>query len=105
MTLAADRVLDYAWRAGIGVATAVTRAQELSDPLRCNAAIRYATLLVSHHQTCSQEEALSRLLFVSHHTSRRVQDIAAEVIASAAAVAPAQALDDPVEPRPYRFTL
>jgi hypothetical protein len=32
--LAADRALDQAWRSGVGVAMAVTRAQELSDPHR-----------------------------------------------------------------------
>jgi hypothetical protein len=32
--LASDRAIDQAWRGGVGVATAVTRAQELSDPLR-----------------------------------------------------------------------
>ena len=38
--LAADRALDQAWRGGVGVAMAITRAQELSDPLRLDVLFR-----------------------------------------------------------------
>ena len=30
--LASDRAIDEAWRGGVGVAVAVSRAEELSDP-------------------------------------------------------------------------
>jgi hypothetical protein len=103
MTLAADRVVDQAWRAGIGVAAAVVRAGELSDPLRGDAVMRTATLVVSNHQACSADDALSRLVFVSQLTARRVQEIAAEVVASDAAAA--QEATGALEPHPYRFTL
>src|SRR3954451_18858478 len=45
--LADDRALDQAWRGGIGVAMAVTRAQELSDPLRLDVLLEDAKLIVS----------------------------------------------------------
>ncbi|HEY0387321.1 MAG TPA: hypothetical protein VGC71_02655 [Gaiellales bacterium] len=102
MTLATDRVLDHAWRTGIGVAAAVIRARELSDPLGCDAVTRDATLLVSGHQACGPDEALSRLVFVARHTDRRVQQIAAEVVAAATT---AQGLTGGAGSRPYRFTL
>jgi hypothetical protein len=76
-------VLDHAWR-------------------RCDAVIRDATLLVSEHQACNADQALSRLVFVAKHTNRRVQDIAADVVAP---VATAQGAPGGVESRPYRFTL
>lgn len=104
MTLAADRVLDQAWRGGIGVVAAVRRAGELSDPLCCDAVMRDAVLLVSKHQACNTDEALSRLIFVAKHTNRRVQDIAADVVAPAVA-ATAEEATGGVEARPYRFTL
>jgi hypothetical protein len=103
MTLAADRVVDQAWRAGIGVAAAVARAGELSDPLHADAVMRTATLLVSNHQACTPEDALSRLVFVSRHTKRPVQEIAAELVASDAATA--HGATGVLEPHPYRFTL
>src|SRR5690348_15618855 len=41
-TAGADRALDQAWRGGVGVAKAVTRAQELSDPLRLDVGLEEA---------------------------------------------------------------
>jgi hypothetical protein len=87
----------------MGVAAAVKRAGELSGPLSCDAVMRDAALLVSDHQSCKTDEALSRLIFVAKHTNRRVQDIAADVVAPAAATA--EGVTGGVEPRPYRFTL
>jgi AmiR/NasT family two-component response regulator len=100
--LAADRALDQAWRGGVGVAGAVTRAQDYSDPLRHDALIEDAKVIVSDHQSCSPEEALARLFFVSWYTNRRLRDIASEVVTIAA-----DRQDGPAEhpPRPYRFTL
>src|SRR4051794_27153025 len=63
--LAADRALDQAWRGGIGVAMAVTRAQELSDPLRLDVLLEDAKVIVSDPHACSPDEASARLCFVS----------------------------------------
>jgi hypothetical protein len=78
--LAADRALDQAWRGGVGVARAVTRAQELSDPLRLDVLLDGAKAIVSDRHSCSPEEASARLFFVSWHTNRRLRDIASEVV-------------------------
>ena len=48
--LAADQALDQAWRGGVGVAMAVTRAQELSDPLRLDVLLEDAKANVSDRQ-------------------------------------------------------
>ena len=101
--LAADRALDQAWRGGVGVAMAVTRAQELSDPLRLDVLLEDAKVIVSDHHACSSDEALARLCFVSWHTNRRLRDIASEVVAFAADRQDGFA--DKSTPRPYRFTL
>ena len=100
--LAADRVLDQAWRGGVGVAKAVTYAKELSDPLWRDPVIEDAKEIVSDRHHCDPDEALARLVFVSQRTRRRLRDIAFEVIASAAADAQDLVLRPP---RLYRFTL
>ena len=82
--LAADRALDQAWRGGVGVAVAVTRAQELNDPLRLDVLLEDAKVIVSDRHACSPDEALARLCFVSWHTNRRLRDIASEVVTNAA---------------------
>ena len=82
--LAADRALDQAWRGGIGVAMAVTRAQELSDPLRLDVLLEDAKVIVSDRHACSPSEALTRLCFVSWYTKRLLRDIASEVVTFAA---------------------
>ena len=99
--LAADRALDQAWRGGVGVATAATRAQELSDPLRLDVLLEDAKVIVSNHHACSPDEALTRLCFVSWHTNRRLRDIASDVVTFAAR----RGFADQSTPRPYRFTL
>jgi hypothetical protein len=103
--LAADRALDQAWRGGVGVgvAMAVSRAQELSDPLRLDVLLEDAKVIVSDHHACSPEEALARLCFVSWQTDRRIRDIASEVVTFAADRQDGFA--DQSTPRPYRFTL
>ena len=101
--LASDRALDQAWRGGVGVAMAVTRAQELSDPLRLDLLLEDAKVIVSDHHACSPDEALARLCFVAWHTDRRLRDIASEVVAFAADQQGGFA--DQSTPRPYRFTL
>jgi AmiR/NasT family two-component response regulator len=100
--LAADRALDQAWRGGVGVAMAATRAQELSDPLRLDVLLEDAKVIVSDHHACSPYEALTRLCFVSWHTNRRIRDIASEVVTFAA---DQQGFAEQSTPRPYRFTL
>jgi AmiR/NasT family two-component response regulator len=100
--LAADRALDQAWRSGVGVAMAVSRAQELSDPLRLDVLLEDAKVIVSDHHGCSPEEALARLCFVSSHTNRRLRDIASEVVTFAAN---RRGFAEQLTPRPYRFTL
>lgn len=100
--LAADRALDQAWRGGVGVAKAVTRAQQLSDPLRLDVLLEETKVIVSDQHSCSPEEALARLCFVSWYTNRPLRDIASEVVAFAA---DQRGLADPSTPRPYRFTL
>jgi AmiR/NasT family two-component response regulator len=100
--LAADRALDQAWRGGVGVAKAVTRAQELSDPHRLDVLLEEAKAIVSDHRACSPDEALARLCFVSWYTNRLLRDIASEVVAFAA---DQRGLADQSTPRPYRFTL
>src|SRR3954454_18289284 len=101
--LAADRALDQAWRGGIGVAMAVTRAQELSDPLRLDVLLEDAKVMVSDAHGWSPDEALARLCFVSWHTNRGLRDIASEVVTSAANQQLGFA--DQSTPRLYRFTL
>src|SRR5205085_11445256 len=101
--LEADRVLDQAWRGGGGAARAVTHAHELREPLRCDPVMEDAKLIVSNHRSCSPDEALSRLVFVSQHTNRKLQDIAREVVASAAA--DQLELAEHPTPHMYRFTL
>src|SRR4051794_27296984 len=58
--LAADRALDQAWRGGIGVAMAVTRAPELSDPLRPDVVFGDAEGVVSGPPPGSPGEGLGR---------------------------------------------
>ena len=68
--LAADRALDQAWRGGVGVAMAVTRAQELSDPLRLDVLLEDAKVIVSDHHACSPERGIdAALLRVVVHQS------------------------------------
>ena len=99
--LASDRLLDQAWRGGIGVASALARAQALGDPLRCGVVIEEARLIVSAHHACSPDEALARLVFVSKHTNRRLLDIAHDVVTCAAG----QGVEGNSTPPVYRFTL
>ena len=99
--LAADRALDRAWRGGVGVAKAAAHAHELSEPLRCDPAMEDAKVIVSDHHACSPDEALSRLVFVSQYTNRRLQEIAREVVASASDEHGHAELTS----RMYRFTL
>jgi AmiR/NasT family two-component response regulator len=99
--LASDRAIDQAWRGGVGVATAVTRAQELSDPLRLDLLLDDAKVIVSDRHACSPEEALARLCFVSWYTNRRLRDIASEVVTFAAD----RRFAEQPTPRLYRFTL
>ena len=99
--LASDRALDQAWRGGVGVAMAATRAEELSDPLRLDLLLEDAKLIVSDHHACSPNEALARLVFVSQHTNRRLRDIAHDVVTCAAG----QGVEGASTPPVYRFTL
>ena len=99
--LASDRLLDQAWRGGIGVASALARAQALGDPLCCGVVIEEAKLIVSAHHACSPDEALARLVFVSKHTNRRLLDIAHDVVTCAAG----QGVEGISTPPVYRFTL
>jgi AmiR/NasT family two-component response regulator len=98
--LAADRALDQAWRGGVGVAMAVTRAQELSDPLRLDVLLEDAKVIVSDRHACSLDEALARLCFVAWHTNRRLRDIASEVVTYRQG-----GFAEQLTPRLYRFTL
>jgi hypothetical protein len=100
--LAYDRAIDEAWRGGVGVATAATRAQELSDPHRLDVLLEDAKIIVSDHHGCSPEEALTRLCFVASHSQRRLRDIASEVVTFAA---DQQGFAEQPAPRRYRFTL
>jgi phage-related minor tail protein len=100
--LAADRALDQAWRGGVGVAKAVTHAKKFTASFRCDVMMKDATSIVSAHHSCTPDEALSRIVFVSQHTNRRLRDIAQGVIAAEAADAQALAVHPP---RLYRFTL
>jgi hypothetical protein len=99
--LASDRLLDQAWRGGIGVSSAIARARALGDPLRCGVVIEDAKLIVSDHHACSPDEALARLVFVSQHTNRRLRDIAHDVVTCAAG----QGVEGASTPPVYRFTL
>jgi hypothetical protein len=99
--LASDRLLDQAWRGGIGVSSANARARALGDPLRCGVVIEDAKLIVSDHHACSPDEALARLVFVSQHTNRTLRDIAHEVVTCAAG----QGVEGASTPPVYRFTL
>ncbi len=100
--LSADRSMDRAWRSGIGVGQAATRAKELGDLLRRNALIDDAKEIISDRHNCSPEEALVRLVFVSERSHRSVRDLACEVVASAAAERQGLTVHPP---RLYRFTL
>ena len=100
--LASDQAIDEAWRGGVGVAIAVSRADELSDPLRLDVLLDEAKVIVSDRHACSPEEALVRLCFVSSHTNRRLRDIASEVVTFAAN---RRGFGEQLAPRPYRFTL
>ena len=100
--LAADRALDQAWRSGVGVATAASRAQKLSDPLRLDVLLEDAKVIVSDRHACSPSEALTRLCFVSWYTKRRLRDIASEVVTFTARH---DGFADQPTPRLYRFTL
>jgi hypothetical protein len=100
--LAADRALDQAWRGGVGVAKAVTRAQELSDPHRLDVLLEETKAIVSDRHACSPEEALARLCFVSWYTNRPLREIASEVVAFAT---DQRGFPDLSTPHPYRFTL
>jgi len=100
--LAADQALDQAWRSGVGVAMAVIRAQELSDPLRLDVLLEDAKVIVSDHHACSPNEALTRLCFVSWYTKRLLRDIASEVVNFTARH---DGFADQSTPRLYRFTL
>ena len=99
--LASDRLLDQAWRGGIGVASALARAQALGDPLRCGVVIEDAKLIVAAHHACSPDEALARLVFVSKHTNRKLLDIAHDVVTCAAG----HGVEGNSTPPVYRFTL
>ena len=99
--LASDRLLDQAWRGGIGVASALARAQALGDPLRCGVVIEDAKLIVSGHHACTPDEALARLVFVSRHTNRTLRDIAHDVVTCAAD----RGVEGASAPPVYRFTL
>ena len=99
--LASDRAIDEAWRGGVGVGMAVTRAEELSDPLRLDVLLEDAKVIISDRHNCSPEEALARLCFVSWYTNRLLRDIASEVVTFAAR----RGFADQLTPRPYRFTL
>jgi hypothetical protein len=80
--LAADRALDQAWRSGVGVAMAVSRAQELSDPLRLDVLLEDAKVIVSDRHACSPSRP-----------RRRTRSQASTLFA------------DQSTPRLYRFTL
>jgi hypothetical protein len=99
--LASDRLLDQAWRGGIGVASAVARARALGDPLRCGVVIEDAKVIVSGHHACTPDEALARLVFVSRHTNRTLRDIAHDVVTCAAD----RGVEGVSAPPVYRFTL
>ena len=101
--LAADRLLDQVWRSGFGVANATTRADELSDALRCDSVTEGARSIVSDHHHCSSSEALSRIVFVARYTKRSIRDIARDVV-EADGTDENGAAERPA-PRPYRFTL
>jgi AmiR/NasT family two-component response regulator len=97
-----DRVLDQAWRGGVGVAKAAAHAKEISESLEFDAVMGDAKTIVSERHTCSPDEAMARLVFVSQRTHRRLRDIAHEVVASAAAERQELIVRSP---RLYRFTL
>jgi len=101
--LAADRLLDEAWRGGVGTAAAYAEATRLSHETGAQErVIEDAKMIVSERRDCSPEEALVRLIFVSNRTNRTLREIAWEVVAAAAT--DAQGLVA-APPRPYRFTL
>ena len=100
--LAADRVLDQAWRGRVGVSKAVTRAEELSETLLPEMVIEDAKQIISARHNCDPAEALARVVFVSHRTNRSIRDLAREVVASAGAEEQELAVHPP---RLYRFTL
>ena len=102
--LAADRALDQAWRSGVGVAMAVTRAQGLSDPHRLDVLLEDAKVIVSDRHACSPSEALTRLCFVSWYTNRLLRDIASEVV-TLAGDQQQDGFAHHSTPRLYRFTL
>jgi hypothetical protein len=100
--LAADRVLDQAWRGGVGVARAVDHAKELSEILLPEVVIEDAKQIISTRHNCDPAEAFARIVFVSHRTNRSIRDLAREVVVSAAAELHGLAVHPP---RLYRFTL
>src|SRR5438876_253507 len=83
--LAADRVLDEAWRSGVGVAKAVARAKELSETLPRDVLIDDAKEVISARHNCDLDEAFARIVFVSHRTNRSIRDLACQVVSFAAA--------------------
>lgn len=97
-----DRVLDQAWRGGVGVAKAAAYAQQIGESLGFDVVMEDAKAIVSERHACSPEEAMARLVFVSQRTHRRLRDIAQEVLATAAAERQELAVHPP---RLYRFTL
>ena len=101
--LAADRLLDEAWRGGVGTAAAYAEATRVSHEAGAQErVIEDAKMIVSERRDCSPDEALVRLIFVSNRTNRKLREIAWEVVAAAAADAQRLAV---VPPRLYRFTL
>jgi AmiR/NasT family two-component response regulator len=100
--LAADRVLDEAWRRGVGVAKAVALAKELSEIILREVVIEDAKQIISAHHDCDAAEAFARIVFVSHRTNRSIRDLACLVVASAAAELQGLAVHPP---HLYRFTL
>jgi hypothetical protein len=100
--LAADRVLDEAWRGGVGVAKAVALAKELSEIILREVVIEDAKQIISAHHDCDAAEAFARIVFVSHRTNRSIRDLACLVVASAAAELQGLAVHPP---HLYRFTL
>ena len=100
--LAADRVLEEAWRGGVGVAKAVARAKELSGTLPRDVMLEDAKEIISARHDCDPEEALARIVFVSQFTNHSVRDLACHVVVSAAAERHGLTAH---APRLYRFTL
>src|SRR5438132_12490758 len=83
--LVADRVLDDAWRGGVGVARALPDAKELIEVLPRDVLIEDAKEVISVRHNCDADEAFARIVFVSHRTNRSIRDLAGQAVASAAA--------------------